>query len=132
MQEDAAAVGGIDRRVAANLRLHALPNILISNRILDRASRPVLCVLSARGRPALAFAARDPLGFARSLLAALMIGAYVAITDGFEPGALKRYLFLAWALLLLQALRSASIAAAGRAHSDWRGRRAGKHRPSGA
>jgi len=90
--------------ISASLQTFAstLPSILVSNRILDRAPRLVVVVLSGVvGLLCLRGARR--LGAQRALLCAAIIGAYTTITDGFEPGALKRYLFPAWALLLMSA-----------------------------
>ncbi len=90
--------------IAASARTFALllPNILVSNRVLERVPKVVVWALSGVAALACLRGVRW-LGGPRTLLAAAMTGAYVVITDGSEPGALKRYLFSALVLLLLAA-----------------------------
>jgi hypothetical protein len=82
--------------------LFTLPGIVVTHRILDRVPAIVVWALAA-AVAALCLNGRRLLGGAREAITILMIAAYATLADGFEPGALKRYLFLPWLLLLTSA-----------------------------
>jgi hypothetical protein len=79
-----------------------LPEVLLPHRILERTSPSVAWTLAAV-TTAICLIGASRLGLVRGLLLVGIIGAYSLVADGFEPGALKRYLFFAWVLLLMSA-----------------------------
>jgi hypothetical protein len=82
--------------------LFTLPGILVTQRILDRVPSLVVWGLSAVVA-SFCLNGRRLLGGAREAITLVIIAAYVTLADGFEAGALKRYLFLPWVLLLASA-----------------------------
>jgi hypothetical protein len=79
-----------------------LPGLVVTHRVLDRAPLVMVWVLAV-GLSLLCLGGIRRLGFVRGSLAGCIVVAYVAVADGFEPGALKRYLFVPWVLLLSSA-----------------------------
>jgi hypothetical protein len=77
-----------------------LPGIIVTHRILDRVPSVIAWILAVATMVVGLRGARR-LGSARTLLLLGTVVAYVVVADGFEPGALRRYLFPVWILSLM-------------------------------
>lgn len=82
---------------SAGIVISTIPGIVVTHRTLERVPIGVVWLLGIGTASVCTLGARQ-LGPARILFLFSLMGGYSAFADGFEGGALRRYLFVVWIL----------------------------------